>query len=151
MLAQRIMANQEFVVESNRTTEVLEQLRQEIEQTPQEYLPNLLQLVRLFRKSVTLKPAEASFRQEWQEASTGETPQIAQMHEGIHKNYVLNENQQAIAVQIPIAEFERIEEIIEDFGLARLMEEAEDEDNERLSKDEALKYYQALKGENVDS
>lgn len=49
------MANQEFVVESNRTTAVLEQLTQEIEQTPQEYLPNLLQLVRLFRQSVTLK------------------------------------------------------------------------------------------------
>jgi hypothetical protein len=145
------MANQEFAVESNHTTAVLEQLMQEIEQTPQEYLPNLLQLVRLFRQSVTLKPSEASFRQEWQEASTGETPQISQLREGIHKNYVLDENQQPIAVQIPIAEFERIEEIIEDFGLARLIEEAEDEDNERLSKDEALKYYQALKGENVDS
>ena len=147
------MANQEFVVESNRTTAVSEQLTQEIEQTPQEYLPNLLQLVRLFRQSVTLKPAEASFRQEWQESRTGEgeTPQISQLREGIHKNYVLDENQQPIAVQISIAEFERIEEIIEDFGLARLMEEAEDEDDERLSKDEALKYYQALKGKNVDS
>ncbi|GAB4210147.1 MAG: hypothetical protein Fur006_70470 [Coleofasciculaceae cyanobacterium] len=143
------MANQEFVVESNSTTAVSEQLTQEIEQTPQEYLPNLLQLVRLFRQSVTLKPAEASFRQEWQEARTGETPQISQLHEGIHKNYVLDENQQPIAVQISIAEFERIEEIIEDLGLAKLMEEAEDEDNERLSKDEALKYYQVLKGKFV--
>jgi hypothetical protein len=145
------MANQEFVVESNRTTAVLEQLMQEIEQTPQEYLPNLLQLVRLFRESITLKPAETSFRQGWQEASTKETLPVSQRREEIHKNYVLNENQQPIAVQIPIAEFERIEEIIEDFGLARLMEEAGDEDNERLSKDEALKYYQALKGNNVDS
>jgi hypothetical protein len=151
VLAQRIMANQEFVVESDRTTVVLEQLTQEIEQTPQEYLPNLLQLVRLFRQSVALKPAEASFPQEWQEGRTGETPQSSQLREGIHKNFVLDENQQPIAVQIPIAEFERIEEIIEDFGLARLMEEAEDEDNEHLSKDEALKYYQALKGKNVDS
>jgi hypothetical protein len=154
------MANQEFVVKSDseallrsadRTTAVLEQLMQEIEQTPQEYLPNLLQLVRLFRESVVLKPAETSFRQEWQQASTGETLQISQLREGIHKNYVLDENQQPIAVQIPIAEFERVEGIIEDFGLARLMEEAEDEDNERLSKDEALKYYQAQKGKNVDS
>lgn len=155
------MANQEFVVESDseaskersadRTTAVLEQLTQEIEQTPQEYLPNLLQLVRLFRQSITLKPTESSFRQEWQQAKTAETPQISQLREGIHKNYVLDENQQPIAVQIPIAEFERIEEIIEDFGLARLMAEAEDEDDERLSKDEALKYYQTLKGKNVDS
>jgi hypothetical protein len=145
------MANQEFTVESDRTTAVLEQLMQEIEQTPQDYLPNLLQLVRLFRESVTLKPAETSFRQGWKEAMTGKTLAVSQVWEEIHKNYVLDENQQPIAVQIPIAEFERIEEIIEDFGLARLMEEAEDEDNKRLSKDEALKYYQALKGENVDS
>jgi hypothetical protein len=153
VLAQRIMANQEFVVKSNRTTAVSEQLTQEIEQTPQEYLPNLLQLVRLFRESVTLNPGEVNFRQEWQESRTGEgeTLHISQLREGIHKNYVLDENQQPIAVQISIAEFERIEEIIEDVGLARLMEEAEDEDNERLSKDEALKYYQALKGKNVDS
>ena len=145
------MANQEFVVESDRTTAVLEQLMQEIEQTPQEYLPNLLQLVRLFRESVTLNPAETSLCEGWQEISTKETLPISQLREEIHKNYVLDENQQPIAVQILIAEFKRIEEIIEDFGLARLMEEAEDEDNERLSKDEALKYYQALKGNNVDS
>jgi hypothetical protein len=31
---------------------------QEIEQMPPEYLPNLLQIVRLFRESVTLKSAE---------------------------------------------------------------------------------------------
>ena len=49
------------------------------------------------------------------------------------------------------AEFERIEEIIEDFGLARLMKETEDEDNERLSKDEALTFYLALKDENTES
>ncbi|NEQ18991.1 MAG: hypothetical protein F6K28_03275 [Microcoleus sp. SIO2G3] len=67
----------------------------------------------------------------------------------LHKNYVLDENQQRIAVQIPIAEFEKIEAILEDYGLAKLMEEVEDE--ESLSKDEALKYYQLLKSENVES
>lgn len=60
----------------------------------------------------------------------------------LHKNYVLDENQQPIAVQIPIAEFEKIEEILEDYGLAKLMEEIKDE--EPLSKDEALKYYESL-------
>jgi len=164
------MANQEFVVESAHTTAVSEQLMQEIEKMPPEYLPNLLQLVRLFRESVTLKPAEANFRQGWQEATTGqtqpvtegnawdvleamteETLPVSQQWEKIYKNYVLDENQQPIAVQIPIAEFQRIEEILEDFGLARLMAQTEQEDNKRLSKDEALKYYQALKGENVDS
>lgn len=39
-------------------------------------------------------------------------------------------------MQIPIAEFEQIEEILENYRLAKLMDEAED--NERLSKDEAL-------------
>lgn len=63
----------------------------------------------------------------------------------------IDENQQAIAVQIPIADLEPIEEIFENFGLARLIEETGDEDDERLSKVEALKYYQALKGNNVDS
>ena len=67
----------------------------------------------------------------------------------IHKNYVMDENQQPIAVQIPIAEFEKIEEILENFGLAKLMEELEG--NERLSRDEALKYYRALKSKNVES
>lgn len=69
----------------------------------------------------------------------------------IHKNYVLDENQQPIAVQISLAEFEKIEEILENFGLVKLMEEAESEDNERLSKDEAWKYYQSLKTNNVDN
>lgn len=66
----------------------------------------------------------------------------------IHKNYVLDENQQPIAVQIPIAEFEQIEEILENYGLVKLMEELEGEDSEHLSHEEALKYYQSLKQQN---
>ena len=67
----------------------------------------------------------------------------------IHKNYVLNENQQPIAVQIPIAEFEQIEEILENYGLAKLMDETHGE--EQLTKNEAVKFYQLLKGSNVGS
>ena len=37
-----------------------EQLLHEIKEMPEEYLPNLLQLVRLFRESVSLKSAEAN-------------------------------------------------------------------------------------------
>ena len=58
----------------------------------------------------------------------------------IHKNYVLDENQNPIAVQIPLAEFERIEEIIENYGLARLMDEVQDEPC--LTGEEAYQYYQ---------
>jgi hypothetical protein len=32
----------------------------EIQQTPEEYLPNLLQIVRLFRESVTIKPVRSN-------------------------------------------------------------------------------------------
>lgn len=61
----------------------------------------------------------------------------------------MDENQQPIAVQIPIADFEKIEEILENYGLIKLM--AESEDDERLANDEAWKYYQSLKQKNVES
>jgi hypothetical protein len=43
----------------------------------------LLQIVRLFRESVTLPSAESSFRQGWQEAMTGNTIPISQLWDGI--------------------------------------------------------------------
>ncbi len=61
----------------------------------------------------------------------------------IHKNIVLDENQKPIAVQIPIGDFERLEEVIENYGLAKLMDEVKDD--ERLSIEEARSYYQSLK------
>ena len=68
----------------------------------------------------------------------------------INKNYVLDSNQNKIAVQIPIAEFEKMEEILEDYGLAQLMDEVEDE--ETLSKEQALEYLTSLKtNNNVES
>ncbi|MBF2016615.1 MAG: hypothetical protein IGS23_15730 [Rivularia sp. T60_A2020_040] len=54
----------------------------------------------------------------------------------IHKNYVIDENQQPIAVQIPITEFEKIEEILEDYVLEKLMKEVQGETP--FSLDEAL-------------
>jgi hypothetical protein len=65
----------------------------------------------------------------------------------INKNYVLDTNQQPIAVQIPIAEFEKMEEILEDYGLALLMDEVEDD--ETLNEEEALEYLASLKANNV--
>ena len=61
----------------------------------------------------------------------------------LHKNIVLDENQKPIAVQIPIEEFERIEEVIENFGLAKLMDEVTDD--EQLSVHEAKHFYRSLK------
>lgn len=61
----------------------------------------------------------------------------------IHKTIVLDENQKPVAVQIPINEFERMEEIIENYGLAELM--AEVTDDEQLSVQEAKHFYRSLK------
>ncbi|WP_373526912.1 hypothetical protein [Nostoc sp.] len=46
----------------------------------------------------------------------------------LHKSYVIDENKRPIAVQIPIAEFEKIEEILENYGLVKFMEEVEEEE-----------------------
>ncbi|MCY7278794.1 MAG: hypothetical protein LH702_34935 [Phormidesmis sp. CAN_BIN44] len=68
----------------------------------------------------------------------------------IQKHYVLDDNQRPVAVQIAIADFEQIEEILENYGLVKLMEDSDDP--ERLSKEEALKYYRSLKGkQHVDN
>ena len=61
----------------------------------------------------------------------------------IHKNVVLNESQKPTAIQIPIKEFEHMEEVIENYGLAKLMDEVKGD--EQLSVKEAKKYYQASK------
>ena len=60
-----------------------EQLVREINEMPEEYLPILLEIVRLFRESVTLKPAQASFRQGWKEVLAGETMPVSELWEGI--------------------------------------------------------------------
>ncbi|MFB2833147.1 hypothetical protein [Floridanema evergladense] len=43
-----------------RLSEPMAELLQEIQQTPEEYLPNLLQMIRLFRESVTMKSAQSN-------------------------------------------------------------------------------------------
>ncbi len=60
-----------------------EQLQEEIEATPDEYLPALLAIVRLYRQSVVLKPAGDSFRQGWQEALSGQTFPLSELWRGI--------------------------------------------------------------------
>lgn len=66
----------------------------------------------------------------------------------LRKSYLLNEHRKPYAVQISIKDFERIEEILENYGLSELMEEVGDD--ERLSGEEAMRYYKALKS-NVES
>jgi hypothetical protein len=68
---------------SNHALNYEEQIVQEIHETPKEYLPNLLQLIRIFRESVTLKSAQASFRQGWHENITEQTLPVSELWEGI--------------------------------------------------------------------
>ena len=64
------------------------------------------------------------------------------MMEAIKKRYIVDEDQKKIAVQIDIADFEKIEQILEDYALGRLIEENNPEEN--LDLQEAKKYYDQL-------
>ena len=59
------------------------QILEEIDRIPYEYLPALADLVRAFRESFTLPNAEESFRQGWREATNGETRPISELWDGI--------------------------------------------------------------------
>jgi hypothetical protein len=61
----------------------------------------------------------------------------------LHTSIVLDENQKPIAVQIPIDEFQRLEEAIENYGLSKLIDEVADD--EQLTVHEAKSLYQTLK------
>ncbi|QBQ53978.1 hypothetical protein [Nitrosococcus wardiae] len=66
----------------------------------------------------------------------------------IHKQILVDENQKPVAVEIPFDEFQRIEEVLENFGLAKLMDETEND--ERFSGDAAREYYESLKAGDVE-
>jgi acetyl-CoA carboxylase beta subunit len=62
--------------------------------------------------------------------------------ETINKQYIVDEQNRKIAVQIPIETFERIEEILENYALVQLMKENEGEETLRIN--EAKAYYDKL-------
>lgn len=66
----------------------------------------------------------------------------------IHKSIVVDENQKPIAVQIPIEQFECMEAVIENYGLAKLMEETTYD--EQFSVQGAKELYRDMK-RNVES
>ncbi|MBF0566519.1 MAG: hypothetical protein HQK89_14920 [Nitrospirae bacterium] len=57
----------------------------------------------------------------------------------IVKKYIVDENNNKLAVEIDIDTFNRIEEILENYGLYRLI--TEDKEAEMLDLDEAKKFY----------
>jgi len=61
----------------------------------------------------------------------------------IRKEYVITDDNKKRAVLIDIETFERVEEILESYGLGKYMEEVENE--EALPLSAARSYYQSLK------
>jgi hypothetical protein len=61
----------------------------------------------------------------------------------IRKTYLTDENNRHLAVQIDIKTFERMEQLLEDYALGRLIEENDSREN--LSIEEAKTYYKKLK------
>ncbi len=64
-------------------TDYKDEIIQEVQATPEEYRPALLEIIRLFRQSVTLPPAEITFRQGWEEVRLGETRPVYELWEDI--------------------------------------------------------------------
>jgi glutamate synthase domain-containing protein 3 len=62
--------------------------------------------------------------------------------EELKKAYIVDEENRRVAVQVDIETFNRIEEIFEDYALARLIEEHCAE--EAFEDEPALAYYQSL-------
>ncbi|MDM8525901.1 hypothetical protein QUF80_21210 [Desulfococcaceae bacterium HSG8] len=60
----------------------------------------------------------------------------------IKKYYIYDETRKPVAVQMSVTDFERIEELIENYGLSCLMDETLAE--ERLTGESALKYYEVI-------
>jgi hypothetical protein len=64
------------------------------------------------------------------------------MMEAIKKKYIVDEEQNKVAVQIDIADFEKIEQILEDYALGKLMEE--NDPSENLGLQDAKNFYDQL-------
>jgi len=61
----------------------------------------------------------------------------------INPNYIVDNQNHKIAVQLDINTYNQITETLENFALYKLMEE--DKDNETLSLKDAREYYKSLK------
>ncbi len=61
----------------------------------------------------------------------------------IERNYIVDDRNRKIAVQLDIKTFERIENVLENYALVQLIQEADDE-GEPVNLQEALSYYENL-------
>ncbi len=60
----------------------------------------------------------------------------------IERKYIIDENNQKIAVQLDLNTFTKIEEVLENYALVQLIKENEADDSLNLK--EAKEYYQGL-------
>ena len=67
----------------SKQSSIEHQFVKEIRAIPDEYLPNLLQIIRLYRDSVALKGAEECFREGWRDALRGNTIPLSELWDGI--------------------------------------------------------------------
>lgn len=58
-----------------------------------------------------------------------------------NRQYIVNEANQRVAVQLDIATFEKIENVLENYALAQFMDE---DDSEAMTIEDAKNYYAAL-------
>ena len=65
----------------------------------------------------------------------------------INPNYIVDNQNHKIAVQLDINTYNQMTETLENFALYKLMEE--EKDNETLSLKDAKEYYKSLKQNNV--
>lgn len=61
----------------------------------------------------------------------------------IDKKYITDKNNKPIAVQVGIETFRKIEQMLEDYGLAEIMKQNDPQDE--LNIEEAKEYYRKLK------
>ncbi len=61
--------------------------------------------------------------------------------EAIKKKYIIDENNEKVAVQIDIETYQKMEDLLENYALVQLMKE---DDSERLEVREAKEFYKKL-------
>lgn len=67
----------------SNTSLYLAELEKEIHQVPVEFLPLLLSIVKSYRQSLQLMPAEDSFKQGWEDAKQGDVSPLADLWKDI--------------------------------------------------------------------
>ena len=63
----------------------------------------------------------------------------------INPNFIVNQENKKVAVQLDIETYNQITKTLEDFALYKIIEETDNTDSETLSMHDAKAYYKSLK------